>query len=72
MIIKEYIAQTVGQALVKLLQAKHISLEQSPSIKVEYPKEEKFGDYATPIAMECAKILRMSPMQIGEEIKTTY
>ncbi|MCX8124942.1 MAG: arginine--tRNA ligase, partial [Spirochaetes bacterium] len=69
MIIKEYIAHTVREALLKLLQAKNIPMELSPAIKVEYPKEEKFGDYATPIAMECAKILRMSPMQIGEEIK---
>lgn len=68
MIIKEYIAQTVGEALTKLLQEKNISSELIPAIKIEYPKEEKFGDYATPVAMECARILRMSPMQIGQEL----
>ncbi|MBN2160047.1 MAG: arginine--tRNA ligase [Spirochaetes bacterium] len=33
--------------------------------KVEYPREQKFGDYAVPFALESAKILRKSPMEIG-------
>ncbi|MCL1834282.1 MAG: arginine--tRNA ligase [Leptospirales bacterium] len=37
-----------------------------PAIKVEYPKESKFGDYSTPVALESAKLLKRSPMEIGE------
>jgi arginyl-tRNA synthetase len=33
--------------------------------KVEYPREMKFGDYSTPFALESAKLLRKSPMEIG-------
>ncbi len=33
--------------------------------KVEYPRDMKFGDYATPIALESAKLLKRSPMDIA-------
>jgi len=33
--------------------------------KVEYPRERKFGDYSTPFALESAKLVRRSPMEIG-------
>jgi arginyl-tRNA synthetase len=36
--------------------------------KVEYPRDPKFGDYSTPFALESAKILRKSPMQIGADL----
>lgn len=39
-----------------------------PQIKIEYPKEEKFGDYSCPFAMESAKIFKKSPMDIGNSI----
>lgn len=37
-----------------------------PEIKVEYPRESKFGDYSTPIALESARLIKRSPMEIGE------
>ncbi len=40
-----------------------------PPCKVEYPKDEKFGDTSSSIALESAKILRKSPMETGEIIK---
>ncbi|OHD64134.1 MAG: arginine--tRNA ligase [Spirochaetes bacterium RBG_13_51_14] len=36
--------------------------------KVEYPREQKFGDYAVPFALEAAKVLRKSPMEIGNSL----
>lgn len=41
-----------------------------PEIKVEYPRESKFGDYSTPIALESAKLIKRSPMEIGEILKS--
>lgn len=41
-----------------------------PEIKVEYPRESKFGDYSTPIALESAKLIKRSPMDIGEILKS--
>jgi arginyl-tRNA synthetase len=40
-----------------------------PEIKIEYPREAKFGDYATPFALECAKLIKKSPMETGEILK---
>ena len=40
-----------------------------PDIKIEYPREAKFGDYATPFALECAKLIKKSPMETGEILK---
>ena len=36
--------------------------------KVEYPRERKFGDYSTPFAFESAKLVRKSPMEIGNSL----
>ncbi|TFH43489.1 MAG: arginine--tRNA ligase, partial [Chrysiogenales bacterium] len=36
--------------------------------KVEYPRDPKFGDYATPFALESAKLIKRSPMEIGAVI----
>jgi arginyl-tRNA synthetase len=40
-----------------------------PEIKIEYPRESKFGDYATPFALECAKLIKKSPMETGGILK---
>ncbi len=40
-----------------------------PEIEINYPKEGKFGDYATNLAMILAKKIGMSPMEIAEKIK---
>ncbi len=37
-------------------------------IEIEMPREEKFGDFATPVAMALSKILGKSPRKIAEEI----
>ncbi|HDP80178.1 MAG TPA: arginine--tRNA ligase [Spirochaetes bacterium] len=41
-----------------------------PPVKIEYPREESFGDYSTPFCLEAARILKKSPMEIGETIKS--
>lgn len=40
-------------------------------IRVEYP-EKKFGDYASPVAMELARILKKNPLEIAEGIKAAF
>ncbi|PIP27371.1 MAG: arginine--tRNA ligase [Candidatus Moranbacteria bacterium CG23_combo_of_CG06-09_8_20_14_all_39_10] len=37
---------------------------------VEYPKDEKFGDYATNVALVLAKKVGKSPMEIAESLKS--
>ena len=33
--------------------------------KVEYPRDPKFGDYSAPFALESARLLKKSPIEIG-------
>ncbi len=37
-------------------------------IEIEIPREEEFGDFATPVAMGLSRVLRRSPRKIAEEI----
>lgn len=39
-----------------------------PEVIIELPKEESFGDLATPVAMSLSKILKKPPRKIAEEI----
>lgn len=41
---------------------------QGVVIEFEVPREEKFGDLATPVAMGLSKVLRKAPKAIAEEI----
>jgi arginyl-tRNA synthetase len=41
-----------------------------PTVRVERPTDEKFGDYTTNVAMLLAKPLRKSPLQIAESLVT--
>ncbi len=38
-------------------------------VQIEKPKEEKFGDFATNLALQLARHLKKNPRQIAEEIK---
>jgi len=69
-ILKEEIHSILVSALESAKKDGLFPDEQYPVIKVEYPKEEKFGDYATPFAMECAKILKKNPVNIANDLKT--
>jgi len=46
---------------------KHLGIS-IPEIVIELPKEESFGDLATPAAMSLAKILKKPPRKIAEDI----
>ncbi len=39
-----------------------------PYVELEVPRDEKFGDISTPVAMTLARPLRRAPRQIAEEI----
>ncbi|TAL30717.1 MAG: arginine--tRNA ligase [Spirochaetes bacterium] len=65
---KDMIEGIVREALACAEKDGAISSGDTPPIKIEYPKEEKFGDYATPFAMEAARVFRRSPFEIGSVI----
>ncbi|HSA14273.1 MAG TPA: arginine--tRNA ligase [Spirochaetota bacterium] len=63
------IASIVRDAFKKAIADGKLPACDIPDVKVEYPKEQKFGDYSTPIALESSKILRRSPMDTGAVLK---
>lgn len=70
MTLKEQISQIVKAALAKAIDDGKLPKGDYPPVKIEYPREAKFGDYASPIAMESAKIVRQSPVDIGNILKS--
>lgn len=69
MIIKDRIKEIIENSLKSALQDGKMDGGSFPPVKVEYPREEKFGDYSTPIALESARIIRRSPIDIGNILK---
>ncbi|MBD3226155.1 MAG: arginine--tRNA ligase [Caldithrix sp.] len=59
---EEYIRQELSRFLRK-------HQIEDIDIILEKPKDEKFGDYASNLAMQLARHLRKNPRQIAEEIK---
>lgn len=41
-----------------------------PNLRVERPRETRFGDYASPAAMQLTKLARMAPLKIAQTIQT--
>jgi len=63
--VKDEIEQLIRESLQSAIRDGKLPDAELPFVKVEYPKDERFGDYATPIAMESARVLRKSPLEIG-------
>ncbi|HPA73595.1 MAG TPA: arginine--tRNA ligase, partial [Spirochaetota bacterium] len=69
MIFKEELSRIIRSAIEKSARDGKLALETVPAVKVEYPKDEKFGDYATPFALESARQLKKNPLEIGEMLR---
>ncbi len=69
MLIRDIIGDIALKALQNAVKNGSLADADYPKLKIEYPREERFGDYALPFAMESAKILRMSPLAIGNILK---
>ena len=68
LIIKEKIESIIVESINKAIDDKRIDIPPVTDVKVEYPKDEKFGDYSTPFALESAKLLKKNPMEIASVI----
>jgi len=68
--IKDKIYALISSSLKKAIADGKLPDMEYPEIKIEYPREAKFGDYSTPFALESAKLIKRSPMEIGEILKT--
>lgn len=68
LILKDKISGILVDAVNNAVSDGKINIDPVSEIKIEYPKDEKFGDYSTPFAMESAKILKRNPFEIAEII----
>lgn len=65
MIVKNEIVKLFESAIEEAAREGRIPEGQRPQVKIEYPKEERFGDYSSPFALEAARLFRRSPLEIG-------
>lgn len=67
--MKRTIAQAIQAAIEGLIQAGQLPLFELPRIQVERPKDERFGEYTSNIALIAAKIVGRNPRELAELVK---
>jgi len=66
--IKDDIAKLLHKAIRKAQKDGALGQFDIPTIPVERPKEEGYGDFASPICLQLARLARMAPLRIAEII----
>ncbi len=66
--IRNQIAEHVRQAIAAAQAAGALPAFDVPAIEISRPKDPTKGDYATSIALQCARAARMAPLAIGQAI----
>ena len=64
------LAADVQTAVFQAQQAGDLPPFDIPDIPIEQPREPSHGDYASPIAMQLARLARMAPLKIAQAITT--
>ena len=64
--MKNFVRKLINGALDNAKNVGDLELSFMPEIVVEKPKEEKFGDFSTSLAMSLAKSERRKPYEIAE------
>ncbi len=66
--MKELLKQGIAEALQKAVAAGDLPAGSYPEITLEVPPQKKFGDFATNIAMQSARVAHKAPKAIAEAI----
>ncbi|HMB01287.1 MAG TPA: arginine--tRNA ligase, partial [Spirochaetota bacterium] len=66
-LFKEKLKTVIKEALLEIYPEKEEYFTDF-GINIEYP-DVKFGDYASPVAMQAAKIIKKPPMESGSQLK---
>src|SRR3989344_3413833 len=66
--MRELIKKSIKDAILKSQKENVIPAFDIPEISIDCPKDEKFGDYFTNIALVMAKKIGKSPMEIADDL----
>lgn len=66
--IKELLTQGIAEALEKAIQNGTIPAGEYPPINLEVPPQKEFGDFASNIAMQSARVAHKAPKLIAQAI----
>lgn len=66
--MRDRIKKHIEEALKKLQGKGNLPVFSAPKIEVNYPKNEKFGDYTTNISLVIGKMTKKNPIEIAEMI----
>ena len=66
--IKDRLRTIITDAIHAAQAAGDLPEYELPEVVVDHPKQADLGDFATPIAMQSAKLARKAPMQIADAI----
>ena len=66
--IREQLEQVVNEALQSAIEDGTLSLETVPPAALERPRDESNGDWASTVAMRCAKQAKRNPREIAQII----
>ncbi len=64
-----HLSKIIAEEINKVIKSMEIAEINGIEAGIERPKEEKFGDYSTNIAMKLAKPLKRPPFAIAQELK---
>lgn len=66
--IKQILREKIKKSLTGLLDKDFLPKFNFPDIKIDYPENELNGDYSTNVAMQIAKNVKKSPMEVADLI----
>jgi arginyl-tRNA synthetase len=68
MLLNDDLAGHIRAAIERAQAAGSLPAFEVPDVPVERPKQAAYGDYATPVAMQLARLARQMPQRIAEAI----
>ena len=64
--MREVIESLVSQALRSVVESGRVALDGLPDAAVERPRDASHGDWATSVALRCAKAAGMNPRELAQ------
>ncbi|HCD71529.1 MAG TPA: arginine--tRNA ligase, partial [Thermovirga lienii] len=61
----EVLRELIKNAVLELAEEKGIEIQKDIEVEVERPKREEHGDWATNIALQCAKVFGEKPRDLA-------